>query len=244
MTTRHSPTPVGHGPVLATDRRASPPLRPSPSSTWTPVPDLPPSTVQLKGAARRCRPPFLSPSCAPSQARHEHPPPLAPYLLSMAVAGAPPEPCHGARSHRLEPSLTFPVVHWCCRSAYPLSVTLRVPPLPRTSPSSRLRRTSPSTHRSGEPPLPPPCQACYRRPHDARTSSPATPHLPVSPGRPCHCGHAARADRVTSAPGARAPSHRGPIPNWPAGRNRGPQCGLALCAQVFQFSFSFIILEI
>jgi hypothetical protein len=96
------------------------------------------------------------------------------------------EPRLRARSRRLDPSLTSLVSSSGCRTSSP--------PCPANGPR---RQPSPTTRRrSSEPPPPPPCQACCCYPHSAQATSPATPHPPVSPGRPRHRGCAARGERV------------------------------------------------
>jgi hypothetical protein len=121
-----------------------------------------------------------------------------------------------------------------------------VPPPPRTSPLSHLRRTSPSTRRSGEPLPPPSCQACCRHPHGAHAASPATPRPSASPGRPCHHGRAKRGDCEGESTG-RAVSFglTGLLCHWvrleaeSRATVRPRTVGLG-----YKFSFSFIILEI
>jgi hypothetical protein len=162
--------------------------------------------------------------------------------MSTTLTGALPEPPENRSRRRpvcptpvsriselAHVDWTHPVVHRCCRSAYPPPATPGVPPPPRTSPSSRLRRTSLST---------------YHHPHGARTASPTTPRPLVSLSRPRHRGHAARGDRATCAPGARAPPHHGPHPHlgW-AGRPK-PRATEWPSTVRLSFSILFIIPKI
>jgi hypothetical protein len=98
----------------------------------------------------------------------------------------PGEPCLRAHSRCLDPSLTSPLVHRCCRSPSQPPTTTGAPPPPQTSSSSHLLSTSLPLRCSGKPPLPPPCQAHDPGFPSACTASPAAPCLPVSPGRPRH----------------------------------------------------------
>jgi hypothetical protein len=109
----------------------------------------------------------------------------------------------------------------CCRET--------PPPWPSST-------TTPLSHPSGEPPPPPPCQAFRRCLPGTHITFPGTPCLPVSLGRPCHRGSAARGDHMGECVGCAVqvgPQSRRP---WAC---RGP----ALCGCFLIFPFLLIILE-
>jgi hypothetical protein len=87
--------------------------------------------------------------------------------------------------------------------------------------------------------------------HAIGSVRPAPPHLPGATTEtppPVLTGKEPPGHRPTRAPRlARVPLRTaGRIPSWarPTDRNYAPQCGPALCARVFKFSFLFITLKI
>jgi hypothetical protein len=189
-----------------------PPLLPSPSSTRTPSPAQPlflylPPTAPFK----RALPHPISPSlCSPFEVDHEHPSPSL-SLSSAPVADLPqPLPYIKLLPLPFSPLMVNPTrVLLSPRTGGP-SPPLSLPP---TAGPHRCRLGTLTCH-LGEPPLPPPCQACCHCPHGARTTFPGTPCLSASPGWPRHRGRAARGDHTVGG-AQRARSHaRRPFRPW------------------------------
>jgi hypothetical protein len=206
-----------------------------------PRPFFPSSVFSSSLVARGAPPPSSGPRPSLKHRRshrnHYSPPPRPPR---------PGGPRLWARSRRLDPSLTSPVSSFGCRTSSPPSLATGPHHRLGTSMSRHPSSPSSSTHRLGEPPPLPPCQACCRRPYGAHATSPTTPRPSTIPRRPWYNSCAARGDRAGEAPNVPRRSCRpGHYATGPGRRSEAiPQCGQTLCARGLKFSFSFVILEI